>query len=986
MLRKTTSFILALLFCLTLLPAGGFAASPESAWPVGNSDLNIRNGGAMLSDGDDLYFVQNGIFVERGEKVTALSADPAKNLNLWNGYIYYTVGNELRRIPKTGGARELVYAAGSGIDELYVVNGAFLFTMSGSAWKLAAGGSAPEKLAAPKNVAGLIPTQYGNLYLTGENFAYTVWAGEMQLLTNVESCYTDSGYLAVQIDNQNYMAALSDLFNGFDRRYDLQPFAIHGTVSLSTAIGQDDDNTISEWNDNNEMKLDFPALLRQASLTTADASLMDGDATATSAIQTVSQGQKNIVKRAHQLADYVWTPLDNITQWGQRGVFTAGTTYTGIPYGQPVNTNGYIGYGVSLESYDAAMRDNASKLYTAYSDYNKIAPYYSTDCSGYVSYCWAIAGRKTTYSLSSVATKVGDQSIYSLQIGDVLNETSSHVVLVSDLTYDANGSIVGAEIMEETPVITRTTRYGQGAQQPLASIQSYYLDRGYVIYRNPDRDNVVYKPSSVVQLSGEAASADPAPKCTVTSVSSGKKLTLSSASGTIYYTTNGSAPTEESMKYTGPITVTNGITVRAIAISGNYSSGKEIRYTVTIPQTTTPTAAVSGTSDGGYVASGSTVTLAAASGATIYYTTDGSAPASDSAVYSAPIVLTKDTTIKAYASVSGMRDSAVLTVSYKVGTFYTITASADSGGSVSPSGAVKAVAGASKSFTIAPSSGYRIDSVTVDGAPVGAVASYTFQSISGNHTLRASFISTATLPFTDVLQGAWYYKAVGSAYTQGLFAGTSATTFSPDTTMTRGMFVTVLSRNAGFGSSLTEKVGLVTATGVNIRKGPSTDADVAGFVPDRNTPVQVLGSNSNWYQIKFGSVTGYIRNDLMKVYGGSFSDLAGGQYYTAAAQWAAVAGIAQGTSFKANTAITREDMCLMLYNYAKLYGKTIPVEQAKAAFSDDASISAAAKSAVYALQQAGVVSGLGDGTFAPKGSATRAQVAQIFMNFASTVN
>ena len=41
--------------------------------------------------------------------------------------------------------------------------------------------------------------------------------------------------------------------------------------------------------------------------------------------------------------------------------------YTGIPYGQPVNTNGYVGYGISLEDFDAAMRDNTSKLNTSHS-------------------------------------------------------------------------------------------------------------------------------------------------------------------------------------------------------------------------------------------------------------------------------------------------------------------------------------------------------------------------------------------------------------------------------------------------------------------------------------------------------------------------------------------------------------------------------------------------------------------------------------------
>lgn len=985
MLRRTTSMILTLIFCLTLLPVSGFAAEPAAGWSVGNSDLNIRNGGIMLRDGDALYFVQNGIFVQRGETVTALSADPARNLNLREGYIYYTVGNQLRRIPQNGGERELVFEAGGSIDELYAMDGGFLFTMSGGAWSLADGSDSPERLAAPANVIGLIPTAYGNLFLTGEARNYTLWAGETQLLSGLSSCYTDSGYLALEIENQNYMVLLSDLFNAFDRSTDLRPFAIHGTVSLSTAIGQDDDNTISEWNDNNELMLDFAALLRQTGLTTDDVSLLDKE-TGTSAVPSVSKGQQNIVKRAHQLADYTWTPLANITQWDQRGLFTAGTTYTGIPYGQPVNTNGYIGYGVTLENFDAAMRDNTSKLYTTYSTYNKIAPYYSTDCSGYVSYCWALKDRRTTHSLGSTATKVGNQSVYSLQIGDILNEASSHVVLISDLTYDSNGSIIGLEVMEETPVITRTTRYGQGESRSLASFQSYYLDRGYVIYRNPDRDTVPYTPSSVVQLPGESASADPAPKCNVVSVTGGKKLTLTASNGmAIYYTTDGSAPSTKSTKYTAPVTLRNGETLRAVAPSGRYASSREIKYTVTLPQTATPTASVSGASADGYVASGSSVTLSAASGATIRYTLDGSTPTSASSVYSGPIRLTKDTTIKAFASAPGMVDSAVLTVSYKVGTIFSITASASVGGSVSPAGTTQVAAGYSKTYTITPSSGYKISDVTVDGKSVGAVSSYTFSSVSGNHTLKASFDSTATLPFTDVSKSAWYYKAVSNAYAQGLFSGTTATTFSPDTPMSRGMFVTVLGRNAGLGNTLPEKAGLVTATGVNIRKGPSTDTAIVGFVANKNTTVRVIGSSSNWYQITYGSVTGYIRNDLMKAYNGAFTDLATGQYYTGFAQWANLTGIVSGSKFNANTAITREDMCVMLYNYAVFYGKKLPVTVAKSSFSDDAAISASAKTAVYALQQAGVINGMGDGSFSPKSGASRAQVAQIFLNFRSAL-
>lgn len=68
-----------------------------------------------------------------------------------------------------------------------------------------------------------------------------------------------------------------------------------------------------------------------------------------------------------------------------------------------------------------------------------------------------------------------------------------------------------------------------------------------------------------------------------------------------------------------------------------------------------------------------------------------------------------------------------------------ITANAGTGGSISPSGKVSVVFGGSQSFRISASSGYRIDHVLVDGSSIGAVSEYTFENVSGNHTIEAVF-------------------------------------------------------------------------------------------------------------------------------------------------------------------------------------------------------------------------------------------------------
>ncbi|HSB30521.1 MAG TPA: carboxypeptidase regulatory-like domain-containing protein [Candidatus Sulfobium mesophilum] len=81
-------------------------------------------------------------------------------------------------------------------------------------------------------------------------------------------------------------------------------------------------------------------------------------------------------------------------------------------------------------------------------------------------------------------------------------------------------------------------------------------------------------------------------------------------------------------------------------------------------------------------------------------------------------------------------------------TTYTITASAGTGGSISPSGSVNVSSGGNQTFTITPASGYAISGVLVDGTSVGAVSSYTFSTVTANHTISASFKTSTTTTYT----------------------------------------------------------------------------------------------------------------------------------------------------------------------------------------------------------------------------------------------
>ena len=81
--------------------------------------------------------------------------------------------------------------------------------------------------------------------------------------------------------------------------------------------------------------------------------------------------------------------------------------------------------------------------------------------------------------------------------------------------------------------------------------------------------------------------------------------------------------------------------------------------------------------------------------------------------------------------------------------FFTITASAGAGGSISPSGAVSVAQGANQAFTITPNSCFAISNVTVDGVGQGAISSFTFTNVQANHTISATFSAVAPYSITS---------------------------------------------------------------------------------------------------------------------------------------------------------------------------------------------------------------------------------------------
>ena len=226
-------------------------------------------------------------------------------------------------------------------------------------------------------------------------------------------------------------------------------------------------------------------------------------------------------------------------------------------------------------------------------------------------------------------------------------------------------------------------------------------------------------------------------------------------------------------------------------------------------------------------------------------------------------------------------------------------------------------------FTFTPDKGCHVKDVKVNGKSIGAVESYTCSSLKIYDRITVEF-TDGMLPFTDVRETDWFYDDVVFAYENGLFSGTTATTFSPYASMTRAMLVTVLYRLEG-------------EPAVTGRSG--------------------------------------------------FSDVTIGSYYEAAVTWAADNGIVNGTSattFSPSENVTREQMAAILCRYAqyKQYGTS--ASASLSAFSDAAAVSTYAEAPLSWAVAEKLVNGT-DGKLLPRASATRAQVAAILHRFVENI-
>ena len=249
----------------------------------------------------------------------------------------------------------------------------------------------------------------------------------------------------------------------------------------------------------------------------------------------------------------------------------------------------------------------------------------------------------------------------------------------------------------------------------------------------------------------------------------------------------------------------------------------------------------------------------------------------------------------------------------------------------------KAEKGDAVTITAKPDEGYKVGIISVTKSNGDTVqvtdkgnGVYTFTMPNDNVSVDVTFVPEGqwTNPFVDVAEDAWYYGAVRYVNENGLMAGTSANTFAPDLTTTRGMIVTILYRLEG---------------------SPDIEDEIWGY---------------------------------------PFRDVDADAWYATAVYWARMNGIVAGYSdelFGPNDTITREQMATILYHYAQYKGYDTTAKADLSQYTDAAQVGSWAAAAIRWANAEGLVSGTSATTLTPKGSATRAQAAMLLALFCQNI-
>ena len=254
--------------------------------------------------------------------------------------------------------------------------------------------------------------------------------------------------------------------------------------------------------------------------------------------------------------------------------------------------------------------------------------------------------------------------------------------------------------------------------------------------------------------------------------------------------------------------------------------------------------------------------------------------------------------------------------------YYTIKATAGTGGSISPSGSVSVREGRDQTFTITPDKSYAVANVKIDGKSIGTVKSYTFENVRRTHTIEVIFMKANGNPqtgvFVDVATGSYYEDAVDWAVENGITKGTDDTHFSPDGICTRAQAVTFLWRAAGSPKPET-------------RTMPFTDVPAGSYYYDavlwavenditKGTSDTTFSPNMTCTRAQIVAFLWRSEKSPAAGTANPFADVKSAAYYADAVLWAAKKDITKGTTnttFSPDADCTRAQIVTFLWRCKK---------------------------------------------------------------------